>query len=370
MGSRSGCLIAFLLSLPAVGARAQGCVATGQSGMIVGSQQLHFTGTPQAPKTAEGLRQLNRREGIYLKKGQMETMISYRWVYAQRHFRGASEVTSRMDAGTQVINHLNLIDLSLEYAATSRWRVAMALPYLIATRSQALSAGGRVVDRAVTESQGIGDLRVIGRYWIGEPRFHLDGNASIGLGVKLPTGNPQVSDTFNGLSSSVNRPVDQSIQPGDSGTGAIFETFAYRKLFGESNAFVQGSYLFNPKNTTGRANGLAAPNDVNTVSDQYLLRVGAAMPLSKYFSTSLANRMEGIPPRDVFGRSDGFRRPGFEIDLEPGLSFSRWDSTLSVFLPIAMYRERQRSVTEEIRGTTGEGAFSDYSFIISLSHRL
>jgi hypothetical protein len=112
--------------------------------------------------------------------------------------------------------------------------------------------------------------------------------------------------------------------------------------------FASGTYLANPRNTNGHPSiisglGVAvtpanANRLVNSVPDQYFARVGVALPAGlRGLGASIAVRMEGQPRYDLIGRSDGFRRPGTEMFLEPGLTFVRGNSTWSAGVPIAFY---------------------------------
>jgi hypothetical protein len=60
--------------------------------------------------------------------------------------------------------------------------------------------------------------------------------------------------------------------------------------------------------------------EIMSVSDQYLYRGGIshAVPGVKRLFASIGGRIEGVPVRDAFGQSNGFRRPGYAIDVIPG----------------------------------------------------
>jgi hypothetical protein len=75
-------------------------------------------------------------------------------------------------------------------------------------------------------------------------------------------------------------------------------------------------------------------------------------------------RMEGVPARDIIGREDGFRRPGYAVSVGPGIMYSRGRDTWSVSSPIAVHRDRTRSVPDYRNGTHGDAAFADYVFMV------
>ncbi len=79
--------------------------------------------------------------------------------------------------------------------------------------------------------------------------------------------------------------------------------------------------------------------------------------------------MEGVPVRDVFGGSDGFRRPGYGISVDPGILYAHGLYTFSANVPWAVERNRKRSVADYQNHTHGDAAFADYALIFSLSRR-
>ena len=85
-------------------------------------------------------------------------------------------------------------------------------------------------------------------------------------------------------------------------------------------------------------------------TDQYVARVGASYAGKSWkgFGASLGGRLEGVPVEDLIGDSNGFRRPGYAISIEPGLSYSRGAYTFSLAVPYALYRNRTRSVADRL----------------------
>jgi hypothetical protein len=172
-------------------------------------------------------------------------------------------------------------------------------------------------------------------------------------------------------------PVDQSIQPGDGGFGYIAEIQAF-KSFGSVTAYLSGGYLFNPKGTNGVQTGRSSPDEaVMSVADQFGARIGVGMPLrfAKGLGVSLGARLEGVPSSDIFGSSAGFRRPGYSIGIEPGVSYSWKTTSFSFSFPYLVYRNRTQSYADKLasaaRGTfvNGDAAFADYLFIAGFTKR-
>jgi nitroreductase len=126
--------------------------------------------------------------------------------------------------------------------------------------------------------------------------------------------------------------------------------------------------LINPSNRNGvktYRGGLG--EDIMSVADQYLARAGFSYSNASWkgFGASLGGRVEGVPVMDLVGGSDGFRRPGYAVSVEPGVSYSRGAHTFSLQVPIAEYRNRTRSVPDRlVPGRHGDAAFADYLILI------
>jgi len=90
---------------------------------------------------------------------------------------------------------------------------------------------------------------------------------------------------------------------------------------------------------------------------------------------SLGGRVEGVPVRDLVGGSEGFRRPGYAVSIEPGVSvmFKGWSASL--YTPVAVYRNREPSVPdlEQAAATgrfnPGDAAFADFLVMFNLTKR-
>lgn len=294
-----------------------------------------------------------------------QVTVGYRWQPSFRHFRGSHEEPHRVEQGTQVENRLHLFDVGASFQISPRWSVNASLPYMSVDR---ISHG----PGTETHASGIGDMTVGGKFWLFRPPTESGGNVQVGMSFKLPTGNSNVLNQV-GPNTIV---VDQSIQPGDSGTGVALDYTAF-KSFRRFTLFSAGVYLFNPKGTytpTGWNQvsrppgypGYSQPGTEYSVPDQYLFQAGLGYAVPKLHGLGLTatGRIEGIPAIDVFGGSEGFRRPGYGVSVGPGAMYSRGHDTFSVSVPIAVYRNRTRSFLDQQRGTHGDAAFADYVLLI------
>src|SRR5215468_12564403 len=257
-----------------------------------------------------------------------------------RHFVGTVEQKERQEQGTAVVNKVHLFDVAVGYAVTPRLTLTASVPIIFAKRKS-----GRTPDR-VFHSSGIGDISLGARMWLIRPPSESRQNIAFGVGLKLPTGKPDVTNTFKTATGTVTQVVDQSIQLGDGGVGAVFDMQAY-KAVKFMTFFAAGTYLLNPRNTNGVKTGRSRRSEaIMSVADQYAARIGVAVPAPKIrgLSMSFAGRIEGVPVRDIIGKSEGFRRPGYAISVEPGFLYSRGRDTWSISMPIAVQRNRRRRV--------------------------
>src|SRR5687768_14013881 len=137
----------------------------------------------------------------YPAPGTWTASFGWRNQKSDRHFVGSHYEEQRDEQESQVINNLNMADLSIAYQATKRVQLSLGVPYVMATRSQALRSQGVNLERYQTNARGIGDMVLSARRWMFDPDTHLGGNLQLGFGVKLPTGANNVTDTFRVLSA-------------------------------------------------------------------------------------------------------------------------------------------------------------------------
>jgi hypothetical protein len=71
----------------------------------------------------------------------------------------------------------------------------------------------------------------------------------------------------------------------------------------------------------------------------------------------------------------GFRRPGYIISAEPGLTYSFKKVSIYAFVPVAVVRDRTQSVADKIQTkltgvyTQGDAAFADYTINVGFTTR-
>jgi hypothetical protein len=323
---------------------------------------------------------LGARDPQFFEKSPWQVSFSWRYQKSDRHFRGSEEEDDRQAEHSEVINTLNLLDVSFTRNLNSRWSLTFGIPYLMAERSLPIRNEEReTIGRTVMQARDFGDLTIGAQRWMLDPFTHLKTNVQLGFGVKLPTGPDNVVDTRlryeDGEIVPYVQTVDQSIQPGDGGFGFVFNVaWFYRVLHDRCAWYFSGTYLFNPEGTNGVYTYRSRETEaIMSIADQYLARLGAQFAVSKKKNVSLGigGRVEGIPAEDVFGSSEGFRRPGYAVSVEPNFNVNWGLHNVSVAVPIAVYRNRVHSVPDNMRGDgrAGDAAFADWLLIVSYSRR-
>ena len=315
--------------------------------------------------------------------------VNSRYFRSYKHFVGTKEQHERVENGTEVINHFTSVEFGLTRQLNNRWSLAFYVPISNNIRSSLYEhyGNGSKSQRArrETRSFGLGDVRLAAYYWVADPAKASKANLQLGAGLKLPTGDYRVQDYFyRNDSTKVLGYVDQSIQLGDGGTGFTLEANTFLNLSRHTSLYANGFYLFNPREhngiNTGRggtpsAAAIAYGSDVMSVPDQFMARIGASY-MQGAWSLSGGVRIEGLPAEDVFGGSNGFRRPGYVISAEPVAAYRVKNTQFYLSVPVALERNRIQSVADNLRTEAtgvyaqGDAAFADYSINFGMAFAL
>jgi hypothetical protein len=368
-------LSALLIVVFNFNAAAQGCVAVRQMG---------------------GVTALCGPDAYNLSKGDFQIGVNYRHFHSWRHFVGTDEQPQRQVLGNAVNIYSHAVDLNLSYGLTNRLQFNVSIPYVHNERSQTLTlnkdtASGKLTRYSVF-AQGLADVRLGLNYWVIAPEKVVNGNLMIGFGLKLATGSHSTTDDAlqkdGSHASAVN---DQAIQPGDGGVGFSLEFQGFTKIYKSISGFANGYYLLSPKESNGTFKsapkaGLAGYN-LYASPDQYFIRAGLMTSVlkNKSLTLSLAARMEGIPAYDALGGQVAYRRPGYVVAIESGVSYHTGSHTFSLFVPYNFIKNRIQSAADKadqnlqnskITDMTkyvhvqGDAAFADYSISLGYAYRI
>ena len=338
---------------------------------------------------AQGCVAIRSTGGYSTKNGAKDTASKWifsannRYLKSFRHYVGSVEQKQRQTLGNEVINHQYTLDMAIYRLINARWSIMLDLPISANARSQTYTQN-KLLTRFSTHSFGAGDIRFAVYSWLLDPLKSPRGNIQVGLGLKLPTGSYTYQDYFKTSDTTKTYgPVDQSIQLGDGGTGISLEINTYYNFSEALSLYGNFYYLSNPRDQNGTSNAHGATpsassvlngSSVMSVPDQYMARVGVNWMFG-HFIASAGGRFECLPVHDLIGSSNGFRRPGFIFNAEPGITYNLKKTSLYAFVPVALVRNRTQSVPDKITTqltgvvTHGDAAFADYVVNIGASFR-
>lgn len=375
------------------------------SALLLNFSQTAFSQGCVAVRQMGGITTMCSSNSYNLTKGEFQIGASYRYFHSWRHFVGLEEQPQRQttggghdengkDRGNAVNIYSHAVDLNFSYALSNRIQLNATLPYVHNERSQVLRTTVAPKDtfRYSVYAQGLGDVRLSANYWIFNPEKAHRGNLMLGLGLKLNTGNHSATDDAPQADGTIKNVVmDQAIQPGDGGIGFSVELQGFAPLYKELYGFANGYYLFNPKESNGTFKSAAKEGlegyNIYACPDQYFARAGVMTSVgkSKNLTFSLAGRFEGIPAYDAFGGQVAYRRPGYVIAVESGVSFRTGKHSFSLFVPYNFVKNRIQSAADiadqdlqnsKISDPTkkvhvqGDAAFADYSISLNYTYRI
>jgi len=315
-------------------------------------------------------------QGGILEPGHFEITVGERHQFSYQHYVGDVYQEYRAQDGTEVENRINLLTTNLTYQWTPRISFEIDAPWLFASRKSQNSP-------IKYAASGVGDTIVGFNTWIRNPEHAPRGNASVGLGVLMPTGNDDVTNTVDtnttgtGAPVEVTAPVDYSIQPGNGGWGMVMQWAGYWQINHMMTFYTDGDYIATQGGTNGIQRGatLSSTQPLNNyvaISDQYLMEAGVLVPVLQEhgLGATFGPRDEGVPAKNLFPVSnDGFRRPGFAVTIGPGLEYVHGKNLITAGVYKAVHRDRTSSYPDSVYGTHGDAAFAQYVWLASVTHR-
>ena len=108
------------------------------------------------------------------------------------------------------------------------------------------------------------------------------------------------------------------------------------------------------------------------VPDTYSGRLGAAylLPVLQGFVVSFGGRINGVTVKDLIGGGDLYwRRPGYEVYVEPGISWTLGANAASVSVPVRVYQNKLNSLLDQAQGAVRGSDFAPYLVVASFSRR-
>jgi hypothetical protein len=359
------CMLLFLLIVSFV-ARGQGCIPVRN---IVGFGQFMRT----------------EYEGLNAEPTSWLVNVNTRYLKIARSYGGSKRTGLLFE--DERINESFTVNFGVVRLLSDRWALGVDFPVTANSRTTWQEHDPTNPDKVhhTVHSFGIGDIRFTAYKWLWRTTEMHRGNIQLGLGLKLPTGDYKYQDYFHKATGKIVAPVNSTIQLGDGGTGFTTELNAYYNLTGMMSVYGNFFYLFNPRDQNGVSSidGGGTPNPtqietgdfVNSVPDSYTARAGVNFTAKKLIFWSGA-RIEGQPTYDLIGKSNGTRRSGYTISVEPGVNYKLKNSILYLFVPLSVKRKTQQTVPDIRRSDLdgkyfrSSGGFADYMIFVGALFKL
>ena len=307
----------------------------------------------------------------YQRAQQWQFTLAYRRLHSNEFYVGTSQDPTKGPGGQAPTFDIHTFVADIGYSPTDRLQLNVSLPFSTASLSR-LGWGTGNPTRHGQRATGIGDVSAMGALWLLNPKSHQNGNVSVGLGFKAPTGSHTKSSWFYSATDSVEFPADQTIQPGDGGWAINLQTQAFQRVFEGLYAYGFGAYMANPRAQTEVTINPTSPVRWS-VPDVYQARLGAAYSVwpDQGLTVSLGGRLDGIPKNDLFGGGDttAVKRTSQIIYLDPGLSLNRGRSSITLSVPIRLHVNRMKSGLEERTLSQNGGGFAKFLVFDSYTFR-
>ncbi|HEU5350046.1 MAG TPA: hypothetical protein VFU55_00500 [Terracidiphilus sp.] len=316
-------------------------------------------------------------KGGLLLPGHFQVTLGERHQFSTDHYVGDVYQEYRKEEHNRVQNRINLLDVNLTYQWTPRISVEVDTPILFASRK----AENSTIEY---QASGLGDMIIAVNSWLRNPTSGPRNNFSIGLGVLMPTGNDDVTNTIlttdsNGNPIKVTTPVDFSIQPGGGGWGLVMQWQGYQRINNSLTFYTDGDYMATQGGTDGVPRNykyLTAPplEQYNAIVDQYLFEAGVQFPVHiakvQGLYATIGPRDEGVPADNLFPSSNaGWQRPGYAVSAGPGFEYARGSNLITGNIYKAIHRDRTSSYPDQVYGTHGDAAFANWVWLASVTHR-
>src|SRR5688572_18851891 len=220
----------------------------GVLGIVLGAAGFVMTPSSSAAQGCEPIRfttpvDLAGEGEVYRSVQRWRLTLAYRRLSSDNWLVGTTPSSARAPGGEAPRIKIHTLVADVSYSLTDRLQISASLPFSAGTLSRVWDDSARHEQSA----RGIGDLSVRGDFLLLSPRTHPNGNLSLGLGFKAPTGShtkPSQSYTATG---PVPFPADIFIQPGDGGWGITLGAQAFARVMEGMFAYASGSYMASPK---------------------------------------------------------------------------------------------------------------------------
>lgn len=304
----------------------------------------------------------------FLAAKQWQAQASYQYADADQFFVGDQRNDAAGPFGQAPHRRVSIFDLDVLYGLSNRISLDLTVPFLtgFVTYQQGTAASHTLYKYT---AGGLGDISLQGEYWLNDPTKPSRVSGSVALGIKTPTGKDSVTGQFYSPTGSVTKPIDEGVQLGNGGWELLLRAQGTAQIVGSLFAYGSGYYGLS---LTEHTNVRQPNGDLRGVPDTYSGRLGAAylLPVLEGLVVSFGGRINGVTVKDIIGGGDLYwRRPGYEVYVEPGLTWTIGPNSASVSVPIRVYQNKLNSLLDISKGRVVGSDFVPYLVVASYARR-
>ena len=315
----------------------------------------------------------------FLPARQWQAQVSYQYADANDYYVGDERNDARGPSGVPPVRTVHLINLDIIYGLSNRLSLDLTIPFAVGSTSVMQGPAGSQTLHHFSAS-GLGDVSLQAEYWLSNPEIPSRFSGSVGLGFKAPTGSDDVEGTVGTPNGDVRAPIDESAQLGTGGWQLLLRAQSTASVKGPLFGYISGYYGLSLTEHTDVLNGSVLRGDPDTYSGRlgvaYLLPfllVGAGndgLANDEGLVVSLGGRINGVTVQDLIGGEDLYwRRPGYVIYAEPGLTWTIGRSMATVSVPLRVYANKLDSPLDVSLNRHIGASFASYLFLASYARR-
>jgi len=281
----------------------------------------------------------------FLATHQWQAQVSYQYGHAYQLFVGDQRNDAAGPFGQPPQRRVSLFNLDVTYGLSNRLSLDLTVPYVVGSGGSLQGPDKQHATFYQYNASGFGDLTLQGEYWLSDPLGSSRVNGSVGLGINAPTGSDNVTGTFYSKDGPVTLPIDEAFQLGNGGWTLLLRAQGTAQMVGPLFAYASGYYGMSLTEHTNVIQGGA----LRGVPDTYSGRLGVAyvLPILQGLVLSAGGQINGVPVRDVIGGGDLYwRRPGYEVYVAPGLTWTLGANMANLTIPVRVYQDKLDSLLD------------------------
>jgi hypothetical protein len=293
--------------------------------------------------------------------------VSYQYANTDQFYVGSRRNDAAGPLGQPPHRQVSLLNLDVLYGISNRLSLNLTIPFLTGY-GQFRQGTPESFKLYRYDASGLGDVSFQAEYWLSDPTKHSRINGSVDLGIKAPTGTYNATGPTYSPTGDVLKPVDEAIQLGNGGWEVLLRAQGTAAIGGPFFAYGSGYYGLSLNEYANVVQGGA----LRGVPDTYSGRLGLAylLPRVRGLVLSAGGRINGVTVKDLIGGGDLYwRRPGYEVYIEPGLTWTHGKSMTSVSVPVRVYQDKLDSLLDISLQRHIGADFAPYLVLVSYARR-